>query len=327
MRRRRSIRKITTRVEPRIINPESRIIPKRSSKPPTTHTQITQAKPRDYYDVENINISIKTPELINKIKDSIRRDSSLSIVRCGDGEMHLLKTQEDFQGDKWKKVHYDSMCLMLNRNKIKRCPIHNQHLPPEKATGCMCYLSDSKAMMWLNQMKSYVISAILKADYVGLNVPHINQILYGVSSEVLQKNGINEKSLNVIDSVFTRDRSFGSISGFKNIFGNQHIHIITNNARAFQLKGMDRLLGNKITYTDISKDRSYRLRDLIKNDIGNTEAKVILFGGGAGIKDLIPWAAKTYNKVAIDVGSVLDPWSGTSVRKVYEKSEFHYLRW
>lgn len=319
---RRSIRKVTTktRVKPIQIHNVTKVVPKNSNS-----TNVNRPHTPNLNDITPI--TVEDNQLLHIIKKAIHLQSPLSVSRCGDGEFHLLKKEDDFLNDKWKKVHHDSICLILNRNKIKRCEIHNQSRPPDRVGGCKCYLNDGDAMSWIKMMRERIISTIKNSDYIGLNVPHKQEFLYGISSNVLAKNGIDVKELNVVNSLFPRMPEFGSIEGFKSIIGNHPIHFITSNARAFKQRRINELLKTEITYTDISGDRSYKYRDKVKHDIEHTDAKLIFFGGGGGIKDLIPWAATEHGKIAIDVGSIMDPWSGTQSRPVYEKPQFNYVKW
>ena len=54
---------------------------------------------------------------------------------------------------------------------------------------------------------------------------------------------------------------------------------------------------------------------------------IILFGGGYGVKSLIPWSAKELGKISIDVGSVLDAWSGYQSRHMFLEDRFKHLVW
>lgn len=272
-----------------------------------------------------------TKNLIKRIKHCIQNGLPLSVVRCGDGEFHLIKNASDFKTPGHLKVHYGSINVILKRNKIWECPNHPGNVDRSTKKPCSCFLkkyeNDPVALKWKDMMKAYVIDAIKNSNYVGLNVPNKLEAFYGIDESILQRHGVNTDVLVNIDSLFSRSKDFATLPKMRQMIDGNDVHIITNNVKAFIDTGISKKLGCNVTFTDISSDRAYKLRDVIKQDISKTDAKIILFGGGGAIKDLIPWAAKNYGKVAIDVGSVLDPWSGTPSRIMYDKPEMNYVKW
>lgn len=269
-------------------------------------------------------MNVDNEDLFNKLRYSIKNKQPLSVVRCGDGEFHLLKNEYDFD-ERSRPIHRSAMTDILNRNGIWKCPIHS--FPDGKIRACKCYLDSTIAMGWINEIKDYIISAIKTTDYLGLLVPNKDPRFYSINNDVLTRHTINVSSLKIVNSTFPRSPGFGSLSSFKDIIQGNDIHIITPNVNRFKESNIDKMLGANISYTDISSDRSYKLRNQIKSSIKGSCKKIFLFGGGGAIKDLIPWAAKEMNAVSIDVGSVLDGWSATPSRKYIDNSSFSYLKW
>lgn len=269
-------------------------------------------------------MNISNSELFSKIKHSIQNKNKLSVVRCGDGEFHLLKNEYDFD-ERSRPIHRSAMTNILNRNGIWRCSTHM--LPDGSIRACKCYLDSKVAMSWVGEIKGYIIDAIKNTDYLGLSVPNKDPRFYSISNDVLERNTINTNTLNIVNSTFPRSPEFGSLLGFKTLIQNNDIHIITPNVGRFKKSNVDKMLGINISYTDISGERSYKLRNMIKSSIKDSGKKIFLFGGGAAIKDLIPWSSKEMNAVSIDVGSVLDGWSSTPSRKYIDDPNFSYLKW
>jgi len=274
---------------------------------------------------------LTTKNLISRIRHCIHNGLPLSIVRCGDGEFHLIKNASDFKNPRHLKVHYGSINVILKRNKIWECPHHPGNIDRSSGRPCSCFLGnyedDPVALEWKNTMKGYVIEAIKKSNFIGLNVPGKLEVFYGIDESILKRNGIDTKVLVNIDSLFSRSKDFATLPKMRQMINGNDVHIITSNVKAFINTDISKKLGCNVTFTDISADRAYKLRNVIKEDISKTDAKIILFGGGGAIKDLIPWASKNHGKVAIDVGSVLDPWSGTPSRIMYDNPEMNYVKW
>ena len=274
---------------------------------------------------------LQTQNLISRIRHCIQNGLPLSVIRCGDGEFHLIKNSSDFTDSRKLKVHYGSMNVILKRNKIWKCPHHPGNIDKSTKKPCSCFLGnyeeDPIALKWKNTMKGYVIEAIKKSNYVGLTVPGKDEAFYGIDESILQRNGIDTNVLVNIDSLFSRSKDFASLPSVRSLIDGNDVHIVTNNVNAFIKSEISKKLRCNVTYTDLSHDRAYVLRDKIKEDISNTSTKIILFGGGATIKDLVPWAAKNYGKIAIDVGSVLDPWSGTPSRLAFDQPNYKHVKW
>ena len=272
-----------------------------------------------------------TQNLVMRMRHCINNGLPLSVVRCGDGEFHLIKDSSDFKRPNRLKVHYGSMNVILKRNKIWECPDHPGNINRSLGKVCNCFLGnyeeDPIAMKWKNQVKGYIIEAIKNSNYVGLKVPGKLDVYYGIDDSILEKNGINANKIERIDSLFSRSKDFATLPKMRHLLNGNDVHIITSNVKSFISTNISKKLGCNVTFTDISMDNSYKLRDIIKKDISTTNAKIILFGGGGSIKDLIPWASKNYGKIAIDVGSVLDPWSGTPSRIMYDHPNFKYVKW
>ncbi len=261
---------------------------------------------------------ISNTELISKIKNSIKDKTPLSVVRCGDGEFHLLKNENDFD-QRARAIHRSSITDILKRNNVWLCKTHEH--------SCECYLKSNEALAWIGEIRGYIVNAMKSSDYLGLTVPGKDIRFYGISNEILRRHGIDPIAKKTISSLFPRSHEFGSLLNFRNLIQGNGIHIITSNVERFKNINFGNILGVNVTYTDISGNRSYKQRAVIKESIIASNKKIFLFGGGGAIKDLIPWSAKTIGAVSIDVGSVLDAWSGYRSRLMYLQPEFQHLLW
>lgn len=269
-------------------------------------------------------------QLVVAIKNAIKDKKPLSVVRCGDGEMHILKSLVDFPGEQQQLTHHHSLCLIQWRENVWRCTRHAPVNPNSlKPNTCSCYLKDPISGTWRELARELIRYAIKHSDYVGLTVPGRNANYYTITDTVLNRYAIDATELKTISSLFPREKLFGGIGSFRSIIQGNPIHIVSPNAERFKKGKLNELLGVHVTYTDISGKESYhvQVREKVKDDLIKTSAKIILFGGGYGIKSLIPWSAKELGKISIDVGSVLDAWSGLQSRHMFLEEKFKHLNW
>ena len=269
-------------------------------------------------------------DLVQAIRKAIKYKQSLSVIRCGDGEMHILKNVEDFAGEQQKLTHHHSLCLIQWRENIWKCKTHAPVNPTAlKPNTCECYLKDQGSLEWRKLARDIISYSIKEADYVGLTVPGRNAHYYSITDNILQRYDIQSDKLKTISSLFPKKELFGSLENFKGMIQGNDIHFVTPNVERFKAGKIEELLGVNVTYTDISGKESYHseVREKIKNDLIKTPAKIILFGGGYGVKSLIPWSAKELGKISIDVGSIIDAWSGLQSRHMFLKEENTHLNW
>tara|TARA_R110000822_G_scaffold288991_3_gene410246 strand:+ start:52 stop:903 length:852 start_codon:yes stop_codon:yes gene_type:complete len=269
-------------------------------------------------------------DLIAVIKKAVKHKQPISVIRCGDGEMHILKDVNDFSVEQQKLTHHHSLCLIQWRENIWKCKTHAPVNPDAlKPNTCTCYLKSPNSQQWRNLARYLISYSIKEADYVGLTVPGRITHYYSITDTILQRYNINSHKLKTVSSLFPREEIFGGLENFKKIIQGNNIHLVTPNVERFKAGKIEDLLGVNVTYTDISGQESWHsdVRQKIQKDLSITEAPIILFGGGYGVKTIIPWAAKELGKIAIDVGSVLDAWSGFQSRHMFMEEKFDYLNW
>ncbi len=74
--------------------------------------------------MEIIEQNTSDSDLVTAIKKAVKHKQPLSVIRCGDGEMHILKNVDDFPGEQQKLTHHHSLCLIQWRENIWRCKTH-----------------------------------------------------------------------------------------------------------------------------------------------------------------------------------------------------------
>ena len=269
-------------------------------------------------------------ELVQAIRKAIKHKQPLSVIRCGDGEKHILKNVDDFAGEQQKLTHHHSLCLIQWRENIWKCKTHAPVNPTAlKPNTCSCYIQSPISEEWRRSARGVIQYAIKEADYVGLTVPGRNAHYYTITDNILQRYGIEYNKLKTISSLFPREELFGSLENFKSMIQGNDVHFVTPNVQRFKAGNIEDVLGVNVTYTDISGKETWHsdVRQRIQTELRNVSAPIILFGGGYGVKSLIPWVAKEFGKVGIDTGSIIDAWSGLQSRHMFMKEEFAYLNW
>jgi hypothetical protein len=273
-----------------------------------------------------VKANISDEEIINIINESIKNGTPTSISRCGDGEMHILKNENDFITGGDKIIHYASMISILKRNAVFNCT----RCKDEKGNplACRCYLNSKNATNWINDMRGIIVDTIKRSDYIGLNCPKVDQRWYGISESVLRRYDINVNSLKITTSDWPKHKLIGDPIEFKKILNGRPIHMITSRVRNFQRIQFESYLGSPITYTSLNDEEgttnmSYYQRKELIDSLSNIKEDIVVLGGGAYIKDLIPILKNDYGKICLDMGSVLDIWSGIVSRKVFLAESKH----
>lgn len=269
-------------------------------------------------------------ELVQAIQKAIKYNQPLSVIRCGDGEMHILKNVDDFAGEQQKLTHHHSICLIQWRENIWKCKTHAPVNPASlKPNTCTCYMQSPISDNWRRRAREIIQYAIKESDYVGLTVPGKNTHYYTITDNILQRYGIQPNKLKTISSLFPKEKIFGSLESIKKLIQGNDVHFVTPNVERFKAGKIENILGVNVTYTDISGKETWHsdVRLRIQTELRNVSAPIIFFGGGYGVKSLIPWVAKEYGKVAIDTGSIIDAWSGLQSRHMFMKEENAHLNW
>lgn len=276
-----------------------------------------------------VKANISDEEIINIINESIKNGTSISVSRCGDGEMHILKNENDFVTDSDKVIHHVSMISILSRNAIFKCTQCKDYKGVH--TWCKCYLHNKAAIDWILHMRHIIIDTIKKSDYIGLNCPKVDQRWYGISESVLRRHGIDVNTLKITTSDWPKHPLIGDPNEFKKILDGRPIHIITSRVRNLKRVQFESYIGSPITYTMLNDEEgttnmSYYQRKELIDSLSNIKEDIIILGGGAYIKDIIPILKNDYGKICLDMGSVLDIWAGILSRKTF-LSESKHCNW
>ena len=260
-----------------------------------------------------LKINVSNEYIINKIHESIKNKTPFSCTRIGDGEIHILMKEKHINNQYELRQHQVIIRSILKRHNVK-----------------------SNHLSFLNNFRNQLISSIKNSQYLGIpNIENFNdqwKLIYHLKIKVLNYYDIDVDKLKICDATINRSPEIGDISNFKNLINNNPIHIITS--RENELKNISKIhniLNVPITYTSLNHaegsntERSFFQRNVLLKKIRNIKEHIILYGLGGGAKNICNVLRSDYGKCAIDMGSVLDAWSGIISRPKYNNEYSHCM--
>jgi UDP-N-acetyl-D-mannosaminuronic acid transferase (WecB/TagA/CpsF family) len=115
-----------------------------------------------------------------------------------------------------------------------------------------------------------------------------------------------------------RSKEFGSIDNFKEILQGKSLNIISPNTKLLEEKNLNKLLDSEVTFTYHPNSINLRNRDEFIESFKDIKSDVVLVGCGLQ-KDYVSYLRYNHNKIAIDVGAMLDAWAGIYSREWFKK--------
>lgn len=241
-------------------------------------------------------------ESIDLIKEKIKSNEPFALSRYGDGEIHFL----------------------------------NRTSPPEhQKRGCdeWGYKYPSEVNQFFDDSSTIIKNALRNSDAIGI-MDKTNEIarsitykesVWSITTEFLETNGININDLIVMDHMLPRMAEFGRPDNFKEILQGKSLNIISPNTEILKTKNLDKLFEADVTFTHHPYNINLRNRDEFINSFKNIKSDVVLVGCGIQ-KDYVSYLRYNHGKVAIDVGALLDAWSGIISRPWFKSgSKQQYL--
>lgn len=204
------------------------------------------------------------------VGDAIKRRRSISIVRMGDGERKILTS-----------------------NKNKPFTAYNY-----------------KYKGWNKRMGiSGVPADILQKEIIeaGNGCTYFAPSLSGISIPRYYLHNFFKPRPHYFSNFFVNDWTFDMIkmlleaSGGVFIIHKDYEKIINNFKKNYNLK-------NKVTFAGFSKNKWSDNEQAIDTAV-NSGMQLILYSAGSGGKIIGPKIAKTKNKIVLDIGNTLMPWS------------------
>lgn len=234
-------------------------------------------------------------ETIDLIKEKIKSNEPLAISRYGDGEIHFL----------------------------------NRTSPPEhQKRGCddWGYKYPSEVNQFYEDSSAIILNALRNSDIIGImdkNNDIAKRITYkesiwSITTNFLQNSGVDVSNLVVCDHMLPRMEEFGKPENFKEILQGKSLNIISPNTEILKDKNLSKLFDADVTFTHHPYNINLRNRDEFITGFKNIKSDVVLVGCGIQ-KDYVSYLRYNHNKVAIDVGALLDAWSGIISRPWFTK--------
>jgi hypothetical protein len=229
------------------------------------------------------------------IKEKIKLNEPLAISRYGDGEIHFL----------------------------------NRTSPPEhQKRGCddWGYKYPSEVNQFYEDSSAIILNALRNSDIIGImdkdndiakRIPY-KESVWSITTNFLENNGVDVSNLIVCDHMLPRMEEFGKPENFREILQGKSLNIISPNTEILKDKNLSKLFDSEVTFTHHPYNVNLRNRDEFINGFKNIKSDVVLVGCGIQ-KDYVSYLRYNHNKVAIDVGALLDAWSGIISRPWFTK--------
>ena len=291
-------------------------------------------------------------ETIDDIIDAIKNNKPLSYTRFGDGELHFLKEYfsviknnpkfitlcgADSYIDKiptWDIPNTNAFTYYCNRyhtNVINKSIFEDRYGVSD----------DSIKLHIIKIIGESVIYALQNSSHIGIwdidNVIHTNTFRnfclfmhsYPVHKELLDECNVDTSRLTSV--LANRNKIFSNPLEFKNILNGQPIHIMTSNEDHLKnVTKIHEILDTEVSYTNVTPVKGNWLTHSFANQAylydrcKDIKEHIILYGLGGGAKNIPSHLYKNYGKCVIDMGAVLDGWSG-KITRPYMKDETHMI--
>ena len=238
------------------------------------------------------NLSID--ETINLIKEKIRTNTPFALSRFGDGEIRLLNRNSPIEHQK------------------RSCKNWGYSFPSE-----VNYLYDDTKLVVLNAIRnSDVIGIMDKNNDIAKSI-YYTESVWSISENYLKENDVNVSNLMITDHMISRTKEFGKPDNFKEILQGKSLNIISPNTELLKSKNLSKLFDAEVTFTHHPNNINFRNRKSFIESFKDIGSEVVLVGCGIQ-KDYVSYLKYNHNKIAIDVGAMLDAWAGLLTRPWFQ---------
>ena len=234
-------------------------------------------------------------ETINLIKERIRTNTPFALSRFGDGEIRIL-----------------------NRN--------SPPLLQQRSCNNWGYEYPSQVNQLYNDATMVLLNAIKNSDVIGLMdstndiSKHINykESVWSIQKDFLELNNVDVNNLEITDHMLPRSEDFGKPENFREILQGTSLHIISPNVDKLKTKNLSKLLDSEVTFTHHPNSINFRNRNEFIESFKTIKSDVVLVGCSLQ-KDYVVYLRHNHDKIAIDVGAMLDAWAGLETRPWFKK--------
>lgn len=222
---------------------------------------------------------------ISLIKERIEANTPFALSRYGDGEIYFLNRNSPIE------------------HQIKNCKLWGYNHPLELNT----FYNHSSEIILNGLKNSDVIGIMDKTNDIAKNINYKEE-KWSIKKSFLKDNGVDTSNLIVCDHMLPSEE-FGKPENFKDILQGKSLNIISPNTDILKTKNLSKLFDADVTYTNHPYNINLRNRNEFIDNFKNIKSDVILVGCGIQ-KDYVSYLRYNHNKIAIDVGALLDAWAG-----------------
>jgi len=235
-------------------------------------------------------------ETVNLIKEKIKTNTPFALSRYGDGEIYFLNRNSPPQ------------------HQQRGCREWGYNYPNELDK----FYDDSSKIILNGIINSDVIGIMDKSNDIAKSINYKEE-KWSIKETLLKDKGIDISNLVICDHMLSRAEEFGRPDNFKEILQGKSLNIISPNTEILKTKNLDKLFERDVTFTHHPYNVNLRNRDEFIKSFENIKSEVVLVGCGIQ-KDYVSYLKYNNNKIAIDVGALLDAWSGLLTRPWFRKN-------
>jgi len=248
---------------------------------------------------EYIQPNMSNEDAVSLIKEKIKTNTPFAFTRYGDGEVYIMTNRS--KRESWLQ---------------KSCKDYGYDY--KKDGEIEQFYKDYNKILWGTFTKSDMVG-IMKSECSILPGKQ-NLDDWSFKKELLKEKNIDIENLLITEHQLSRHKIMGSVEGMRDIIQGNDIHIITITPNNMIERNLDKLLGINITYTENKMSYSYRNRDEILKQFKNIKENIVLYGSGID-KDYGTILRDKYGKIALDMGSVMEAWSGRLARNTFKEGQ------
>ena len=240
-----------------------------------------------------VNQSIE--ETINLIKERIRTNTPLALSRFGDGEIKVLNRN------------------LPDWHQKRGCKNWGYIYPTQ-----VNQLYDDASLVLLNAIKNSDVIGLMDSNNDISKQINYKQSVWSIGEDFLELNGIDTVNLQIADHMLPRSEEFGKPKNFREILQGKSLNIISPNVDKLKTKNLSKLLDSEVTFTHHPNSINFRNRNEFIESFKNIKSDVVLVGCSLQ-KDYVVYLRHNHDKIAIDVGAMLDAWAGLETRPWFKK--------
>lgn len=291
---------------------------------------------------------INADDMLSTIVDAIKNDKPLSYTRYGDGELILLKEYFSLIKEKPEHITLCDADLLIDPVSWIAEPYNVLSFYSKKwhTSTIFDFYKSRWSVNKLSDMIKIVkiigedlIFSLQYSSHVGIYDQsdmvlgstiddfYLHKHSYVPHIQLFTDCGVDFKKLTDVNTY--RKKALANLDEFKKILDGKPIHIFTSNEEELKnITKLHKMLETSITYTNLTpikgdwRTHSFAHLDFLKDKCKSINEQIILFGLGAGSKQIPSHLSTMYGKTVIDIGSILDAWANKKTRSYMESIDW-----